>query len=207
MHELRATVNGVTLCQRVLTGRRTRLSRKTRSRLEHLHETELARLERLVVDGPQAAIAPVDLAEVLDPLVDAVRLRGHAVLWTGTRHQALGRRDDIAEIAHILLDNAVRHAGGRDVAVEVTARAGRVEVRVRDHGPGVSPALAPAVFDRGTRTTTSRGEGIGLHIARRLAHDLDGDLRLAPTAPASGAEFVLELPESTGDVQCLAAAV
>ncbi len=64
---------------------------------------------------------------VLDPLVDAVRMRGHEVVWKGTRLQALGRADDISEIAHILLDNAIRHAGGNQIAVEVIDSGERIE--------------------------------------------------------------------------------
>jgi signal transduction histidine kinase len=144
----------------------------------------------------------VDLAEVLDPLVDAVRVRGHAVRWNGTRCRAMGRADDIAQIAHILLDNAARHGRGRHIALEVAERGGLIELRVSDHGPGVPPELAPVVFERGVRISTSRGEGIGLNIARRLARELGGDLRLEAVSGITGATFVLQLPHPTGAVPC-----
>jgi signal transduction histidine kinase len=139
--------------------------------------------------------------------VDAIRVRGHAVRWNGTQCQALGRADDIAQVAHILLDNAARHASGRDIALEVNERGGLIELRVSDHGPGVPPELVPVLFERGTRTATSRGEGIGLHIAWRLAHELGGNLRLEATPASTGAVFVLHLPHPTGTVQCHAPAV
>jgi signal transduction histidine kinase len=78
---------------------------------------------------------------------------------------------------------------------------------VSDDGPGVPAAIAPVLFERGTRTATSRGEGIGLHIARRLARDLGGDLWLEPVPAATGAVFVFQLPDAKGDTPCLAAAV
>jgi signal transduction histidine kinase len=206
MHELRATVSSVALSHRLLSDRKTTLSGTARWRLERLREAELARIERLLADTPREAVGPVDLADVLDPLVDAVRLRGHAVLWKGTRCQALGRSDDIAEIAHILLDNAARHGSGQQIELAVSDRGGQIELCVSDCGPGVPPTLAPVVFERGTRSSTSRGEGIGLHIARRLATDLGGDLRLESVPATSGAVFVLQL-EPTGGVPCLAPAV
>jgi signal transduction histidine kinase len=207
MHELRTTVTSVALSQRLLTHDRATLSRATRWRLERLTEAELARIERLLSDTRRDPVAPVDLSSVLDPLVDAMRLCGHAVLWKGTRCRALGRADDIAEIVHILLDNAARHAGGRRVALEVADCGELIELRVSDDGPGVPAALAAVLFERGTRTGTSRGEGIGLHIARRLARDLGGDLWLEPVPAATGAVFVLQLPDTTGDAPCLEAAV
>lgn len=205
MHELRATVSGIALSQRLLQDRRVTLSRRTRTRLERLRGAELGRVERLLVDTPQRPAAPVELAKVLDPLVDAVRLKGHDVHWKGTLCRAWGRADDIGEIAHILLDNATRHAAGQEIVLDVADRGDWVELRVRDSGPGVSPVLAQDVFERGTRAATSRGEGIGLHIARRLANDLGGDLWLEPAA--SGAVFVLRLPpDPAGELPCHAPA-
>ena len=52
--------------------------------------------------------------------MEGIRLRGHEVTWTGTHCHALGRADDIAEIAQILLDNAARHAGGQQIALDVS---------------------------------------------------------------------------------------
>jgi signal transduction histidine kinase len=207
IHELRATVSGIVLSQRVLTSDGAHLATSTRERLERLREAGLERVERLLDDSRRDPVAVVDLADVLDPLVDAIRVRGHAVRWNGTQCQALGRSDDIAQIAHILLDNAARHAGGRDIALEVNERGGLIELRVSDHGPGVPPELVPVLFERGTRTANSRGEGIGLHIAWRLARELGGDLRLEATPASTGAVFVLHLPHPTGAVQCHAPAV
>jgi signal transduction histidine kinase len=206
MHELRGTVAGVVHANRLLNDHRVTMTRATRRRLQRLLDAELARIERLLSDTRRDPVAPVDLADVLDPLVDAVRLRGHAVRWAGTPCRVLGRPDDIAQIAHILLDNAARHASGRRISLEVTDCRDRIELRVSDDGPGVSPRLAPLVFDRGTRSATSGGEGIGLHIARRLARDLGGDLQLEP-GHAAGAVFVLQLLVPAGAFPCLAPAV
>ena len=207
LHELRATVTGVVLSQRLLTSRRAPLTGSTRQRLERLRAAGLERIERLLADTQPDPVALVDLADVLDPLVDAVRLRGHAVRWNGTRCRTRGRADDVAQIAHILLDNAARHGRGRHIALEVAERGGLIELSVSDHGPGVPPELAPVVFERGIRTATSRGEGIGLNIARRLARELGGDLRLEAVSGTTGAVFVLQLPPTTGAVPCLEHAV
>ncbi len=207
MHELRATVSSVALSHRLLSESGAKLSRATRWRLERLREAELGRIERLLGDGPKEAVDAVDLDQVVDPLVDAVRMRGHDVVWKGTSCRAVGRADDISEIVHILLDNAIRHAGGNQIAVAVADDADRIELRVSDSGPGVPDAIAPAVFERDTRTPSSAGEGIGLHIARRLARELGGDLRLESQPAATGAVFVLHLLDPAGGVSCLAPAV
>jgi len=207
LHELRATLAGVVHAHRLLTDDRAVLSRSIRQRLQRLLGAELARTERLLADDRRQPASPVELGAVLDPLVDAIRLRGHAVLWNGTRCRAMGPPDHIAEIAHILLDNAARHAGGRRISLDVTDGNGWIELHVSDDGTGVPPHLAQVLFERGTRSSTSRGQGIGLNIARRLAHELGGDLWLEAGPAASGASFILQLPDSTGASRCLAAAV
>ena len=93
----------------------------------------------------------------------------------------------LREIIDVLLDNALRHGAG---AVEVRARAigDSAALDVSDEGAG--PALDPdAVFER--RAGTSSGHGIGLALAKSLAHAEGGRLALTRTAPAA---FTLLLP-------------
>jgi signal transduction histidine kinase len=72
-----------------------------------------------------------------------------------------------------LVHNAVRHghAGGH-VAVVLEARASGFELRVRDDGPGMSPAQAQRVLTRAAVGDGSRsrgGHGLGLFISARAA--------------------------------------
>ena len=194
LHEVRATIVGLSLAVHLLQESEDDLPEATRLRLETLHASELERLERLLTDSPREEADSVPLAEVIDPFVDSVRARGQRVLWSGTRCHAWGRRDEIAEIVHVLLENANRHAPGADVAVEVSTGPDRVQLRVADHGPGVPPDLAASLFDRGTRGRHSPGEGIGLHLAQRLSREMGGDLELEPCPPGVGAAFSLTLP-------------
>lgn len=198
LHELRATVGGLALASRLLREGGDGLTTRARLRLEHLHESELGRLERLLDDHRSNEVVVVDLGEIVDPLVEALRLRGHRVHWTGTRLQARGRRDEIAEVIHILLENAARHAGQSAIHVEVLTRRRMVEARVRDSGPGVPPDLVPVLFERGARAADSPGEGIGLHIGSRLAQGMGGRLRFESVVGAPGACFVLSLPITAG---------
>ena len=194
LHEVRATVVGLSLAVHLLQEANDDLPEATRIRLETLHASELERLERLLTDGPREEPRSVALADVVDPFVDSIRTRGQRVLWGGTHCRAWGRRDEIAEIVHVLLENAARHASGADVAVEVTSGDGHVRLRVADGGPGVPSELAETLFERGARGPQSPGEGIGLNLAQRLSREMGGDLRLEPAVPGTGAAFALTLP-------------
>ena len=51
---------------------------------------------------------------------------------------------------------------------------GSLRVEVRDHGPGISDADKPLIFDRFYRATATRsmpGSGLGLAIVSQCAHD------------------------------------
>ena len=85
LHEVRATVVGLSLAVHLLQEARRRPAPGTRIRLETLHASELERLERLLTEGPREEPRSVALAEVIDPFVDSVRTRGQRVLWGGTR--------------------------------------------------------------------------------------------------------------------------
>jgi signal transduction histidine kinase len=88
-----------------------------------------------------------------------------------------------------LLDNALRHAQSR-IAVRVEAQERQVVVSVVDDGPGVPEELGDRVFEPGV-TTGSDGAGLGLALARRLAHSVGGEVEAVTGA---GGHFRLRLP-------------
>jgi len=166
------------------------------SRLEEGRFT--SRRERIAVHAMVERLAPTleqRLGEVgmsLDVRVDE-RAR-EAVVVTD--------EDAVGQVLFNLIDNAAKYArGAEDRSVRLTAcRDGdRVRLRVCDHGPGVDAAHRERVFvpfDRGAVPGGSNdlpGVGLGLPLARGLARDLGGDLRLEAN-PGGGACFVLELP-------------
>jgi two-component system sensor histidine kinase MprB len=92
-----------------------------------------------------------------------------------------------------LLDNAAKWspAGG---VVEVDVDAGTVAVR--DHGPGISDADLPFIFDRFYRSAEARsmpGSGLGLAIVRQVAEAHGGHVAVE-RPDGGGSRFVLSLP-------------
>jgi signal transduction histidine kinase len=204
LHQLRGTVAGLTNSYRLLHDRGAQISPVRRSRLERLHDAELTRLERLTETRSRSAPEAVDLDAVVEPLVDAVRLGGHTVRWTRVGCRVWAAGDDVVEIVDVLLENATRHAGGRGVEVAATPRDDVVDLRVSDQGPGIAPEVMSKLFVRGARRKGSPGQGLGLDIARRLAHEMGGQHRLeTPRLGTPGAAFVLTLPAAGGGAACL----
>lgn len=97
-----------------------------------------------------------------------------------------------------LIDNGLRHGGGRVAVRFAQAQPGRARIEVEDFGPGIPPALQPHLFERFTRADPARssggGLGLGLAIARAIATAHGGSLELEPSA--AGALFSLELNQA-----------
>jgi two-component system, OmpR family, sensor histidine kinase BaeS len=75
---------------------------------------------------------------------------------------------------------------------------GRIEIAVKDHGPGIAPDDLPFIFERFYRADRSRqrgtgGAGLGLAIAKQLVEAQGGTIRVN-TKVGEGAEFVFTAP-------------
>ncbi|WP_326635138.1 HAMP domain-containing histidine kinase [Streptosporangium sp. NBC_01755] len=97
-----------------------------------------------------------------------------------------------------LVANAVRHTADDDlIAVGSAVRDGRVDLWVRDSGPGVAPAERERIFGRfvrgAGRTGTYDGAGLGLAIVRSIAEAHGGGVKVTE-GPGGGACFVISLP-------------
>ncbi len=93
-----------------------------------------------------------------------------------------------------LVENALRHGGGKWVGI----RAENGVFTVEDRGAGISPADLPHLFDpfyRGveSRAQQRKGSGLGLALVDRIARAHGGSVK-ASNKPEGGARFVLTIP-------------
>jgi two-component system OmpR family sensor kinase len=94
-----------------------------------------------------------------------------------------------------LVDNALRHGGGRVTLRAATAN-GRVELHVQDEGRGFPPAFLEHAFERFSRADPARsgsGAGLGLSIVRLIAEAHGGSAEAA-NARDGGADVWLAVP-------------
>ncbi len=101
-----------------------------------------------------------------------------------------------------LLNNAIDHADGKPVDVELGCGPDALAVTVTDHGVGLKPGEAGLVFNRFWRADPSRqrqtgGTGLGLAISLEDAR-LHGGWLQASGTPGRGARFRLTLPMTRG---------
>jgi signal transduction histidine kinase len=157
--------------------------------------TKLLDLERLRVS--EASLAPLDLVALTrEAVADVAPLateEGYEISFSSEteRLDILGDATALRRAVGNLIDNAIRHGGGRGgIRVAVFADGGLI---VEDDGPGVPPQHAPYIFDpffRGTKT--GQGTGLGLHLVREIIRAHPGAaISLDSRAPESGARFRL----------------
>jgi two-component system OmpR family sensor kinase len=97
-----------------------------------------------------------------------------------------------------LVENALRHGGGR-ILLQAHRRDGRIELHVRDEGPGFSSEFIDHAFDRFSRGEPHRpgsGTGLGLAIVEVIADAHGGAAHVANLD--TGADAWLELPDDRG---------
>ena len=99
-----------------------------------------------------------------------------------------------------LVDNAGKYAGGAAdpvLRIELARDDGRLLIRLRDSGPGISPAVRRRLFRPFSKSAadaavTAPGVGLGLALSRRLLRNMNGDLVLE-SGNQPGATFVLRI--------------
>ena len=76
----------------------------------------------------------------------------------------------LREVVVNLLTNAIRYASGTQGSIRlfvVVDTPGRLELHVQDDGPGITPEVRAHLFEP-FYTTSSKGTGLGLYLAREL---------------------------------------
>ena len=173
-----------------------------------LEETRV--LERLIDDLRTLSLAesgalplhrePTDPAVLLEDVAAAHRARAaeSRVEVRLDTHDALPTIDVDAvrmrQVLSNLVDNAVRAMpDGGSIMLSAARRETGVVLAVTDDGPGIPADLRESVFERFTKSETSRGSGLGLAIARAIVEAHGGGIAAASRPSGRGTSIVIEL--------------
>jgi signal transduction histidine kinase len=159
-------------------------------RLEQLARefTEFGRL-------PEGPAAPVDFTELLAELARTTlpgTMRARLDLDPATP-AVLGHYDPLRRAFSNILRNAAE-ACQEQGDLEITAapdNGGGVRIEIRDHGPGVPPAMADRIFDPYC-TGKAGGTGLGLALVKQTIEMHGGSISLSET-PGGGATFLIRM--------------
>ena len=173
---------------------------------------QLKRLERLIQDvllfarGESIGRDVIPLGELLAEAAQTVEplMREHGLQFAAVNPDfeaiLVGSRKALFGAWINLLENAMQAtpAGGK-ICLSACRQGDLIAVSVKDSGPGIPPDKLARVFEP-FYTTKGQGTGLGLAIALGVARAHGGSLE-AFSPPGEGAEFVMTLPVSTGDIE------
>jgi signal transduction histidine kinase len=134
----------------------------------------------------------------ITPLVEAKQIRLESVLETSLPAVKIDP-ERILQVLRNLLGNAVKFTPkGGQVSVEAKPLDGKVEVSVKDSGPGISADNLASIFDKfnqGSRQGpyARQGTGLGLAIAKSIITSHGGTI-WAESQAGQGSTFIFVLP-------------
>jgi two-component system, OmpR family, phosphate regulon sensor histidine kinase PhoR len=212
-HEIRTPLAGLDLAAQTLSGQLpaegdTRLfidrviQESQRLQAILLNLNQLAALDAEGIEVERAAFGATSLmAELVDryqPRASAAGLMLRAEPAEG-EIQAMGDRAKTDQALQNIVDNALKFTRSGQVVVTVSSDQARVEIAVRDTGPGIPPRDLPRIFERFYKVDRARGgqpgSGLGLSIARHLVQ-LQGGTITAESTPGAGTLVRVRLPRA-----------
>ncbi len=220
-HELRSPLTALVGFIETLRGP-ARDDAAARGRFLDIMEREAGRMTRLVNDlmsltrvEVNERVRPrerIDLVTVLENAISALRPSCAAAgvelvcRCTADRAMLVGDADQLAQVFHNLIENALKYAfSGKRIQVVLHApghvvalRGPAVRVDVRDWGEGIDPLVVPRLTERFYRVDSHRsremgGTGLGLAIVKHIVNRHRGRLQIEST-PGEGSIFSVILP-------------
>jgi two-component system sensor histidine kinase MprB len=182
--------------ERLQPGQRNKLFADLEREAHEMRDLITGLLELARSDGALER-SPVQFDELVESAVERARSRFPNVTFNAELAPTTisGASERLDRAVWNLLENAGKWSAPA-TTVDVTLADG--ELRVRDHGPGISADDKAHVFDRFYRSTAARalpGSGLGLAIVREVAEAHGGSVS-AEDAPGGGALLRLRLANS-----------
>jgi len=177
-HEVRNPLSAISHAASLLA---EDVQEKGQQRLLGIVDENVARLNRMIEDILKLSRKahqyhePLQLALLIDDLLRELQEMhgvGSDLIEVGDMQPYSVRFDPLhlREILMNLLTNALRYASGKPGSIRLYAVPGpahRLELHVQDDGPQISSAIRAHLFEP-FYTTSSKGTGLGLYLAREL---------------------------------------
>jgi signal transduction histidine kinase len=145
------------------------------------------------LDAGADLIEKVELSAAVRSLLDRYNLPdGFGIELNMAEQQCALPQDSFDKVMTALLDNAVKHHGGRDGTIFITNINSTAALLVGDDGAGIAEEYRESVFDPFITLKPRdvvEGSGMGLTLARRRVENWGGTLRVVTDPRFKGAAF------------------
>ncbi len=173
---------------------------------------EVERLERLVLElrdlylPATLSVGPVDIHEVIEEVYELTkeecrRQRVNVRLKTdGNKYLVPGDREKLKQVLLNLIKNAVEALpGGGNLVILSEFTGERIEVAIKDDGPGIAKEDQEKIFAP-FFTTKKKGSGLGLSICKRIMDEHKGCYFDLSSEEGKGTTAKISFPVTPVDV-------
>lgn len=208
-HELRTPLTTVNGYLQTLT------SDVEKGRLDHAKEflqivsQNVTRLKNLVDDlldlsslesGKELKMEMVNVQDITEAVLRQINSSAHKIHLHYDFEEMLADAKRLEQVLRNLLENAVRYVPeGKNIEVRWHKAGDRkVELHVKDDGPGIAQKHQARLFERFYRVDEARsratgGTGIGLSLVKHIVQRHGGEVHVK-SVPGAGSEFICEFP-------------
>jgi two-component system sensor histidine kinase EvgS len=224
-HDLRNPLSSLMLNIEILSEGATPEAREPLERMMMLAHQMIHMIRNLLdvqalEDGRRRLrIEPVDVTKEVEEVLSAMQTQaarkriGLNTQFARTAPLALADKPALKQVLNNLVSNAVKYSPfDRMVTVEVEpGMAGKLVIRVRDQGPGITRDEMPRLFQKyvclsARPTGGEQSTGLGLAIVKQLVTTMGGTVH-CESAAGQGAVFIVELPAATRGRESMSEAV
>lgn len=211
-HDLRSPLTGLMLSIEMLTDKASPDQREPLERMMAMAHQMIHMIRNLLdvqalEDGRRRLhIEPLDVTKEVDEILSAMQAQAArkrialTTVFARRTRWALADRSALNQVLDNLISNALKYSpADSTITVDVEpGPSGKLMLRVRDQGPGITAAEMPRLFQKyaclsARPTGGEQSTGLGLAIVKQLVIAMGGTVR-CESAPGGGAVFVVELP-------------
>jgi light-regulated signal transduction histidine kinase (bacteriophytochrome) len=209
-HDLKSPLNTIRMAsEMILLKNKDKMDDKTES-LMQIIETSTQNLER-TINGLNRFCKCGQLKDsdftlfTFDDILKPNEVYNIPIRWSITSSTGIetifGSKSAMTEVLHELASNAVRYSSEAEVVIDVFLypKNGRTEIILESNSSQIPSDQSTQIFEIFTTLNTldrfeTKGEGIGLAVARRLVQSIHGEISHEPLRPRTA--FKITLPSN-----------
>ena len=212
-HELKTPLSSINLSLKLIKDERIgKLSPEQTQLIENIrvestrllrYVNELLDLSQIETGNIKLNVAPNDARAIINQSLDAMKpvfdqkhIQVEAAIPDGLPMISADSEKTVWVMTNLLTNATKFSQEGASVYVSVVPKAGMVQFRVRDEGPGIDPQYHDKIFERFVQiygTDNHGGTGLGLAIAKDFIVAQGGTIWVE-SALGEGSTFIFELP-------------
>ncbi|MGM0628820.1 MAG: sensor histidine kinase [Patescibacteria group bacterium] len=106
----------------------------------------------------------------------------------------------IEQVIGNLIDNAIKYTPEGKIGVRFSKpNKGRMHIKISDTGVGIDPKEISSLFAKfkrakGADKVNTNGSGLGIYLAKKIAEDHGGTVKVESEGEGKGSVFTIELP-------------